>query len=72
MVPATRSFRGTRTQRLCYALNDCMRGDATLFDRADGVEAAWAFVDPILKAWQDQAAFGAHLSGRKLGSSRGG
>lgn len=29
-----------------------MRGDATLFDRADGVEAAWAFVDPILDAWR--------------------
>ncbi len=43
-------------ERSAYAtlLNDCMRGDATLFDRADGVEAAWAFVDPILKAWQDQ------------------
>jgi glucose-6-phosphate 1-dehydrogenase len=25
-----------------------MRGDATLFDRADGVEAALALVDPIL------------------------
>ena len=35
-------------------LNDCMRGDATLFDRADGVEGAWAFVDPILKAWEDR------------------
>ena len=43
-------------ERSAYAtlLNDCMRGDATLFDRADGAEAAWAFVDPILKAWQDQ------------------
>jgi glucose-6-phosphate 1-dehydrogenase len=43
-------------ERSAYAtlLNDCMRGDATLFDRADGVEAAWAFVDPILKGWQDQ------------------
>jgi len=43
-------------ERSAYAtlLNDCMRGDATLFDRADGVEAAWAFVDPILKVWQDQ------------------
>ena len=41
------------TQRSAYAtlLNDCMRGDATLFDRSDGVEAAWALVDPILKAW---------------------
>jgi glucose-6-phosphate 1-dehydrogenase len=37
-------------ERSAYAtlLNDCMRGDATLFDRADGVEAAWALVNPIL------------------------
>ena len=43
-------------ERSAYAtlLNDCMRGDATLFDRADGAEAAWAFIDPIVKAWQDQ------------------
>ncbi|MFQ5682389.1 MAG: glucose-6-phosphate dehydrogenase [Candidatus Binatia bacterium] len=33
-------------------VNDCMRGDATLFERADSVEAAWNLVDPILKAWQ--------------------
>ncbi|HKN61361.1 MAG TPA: glucose-6-phosphate dehydrogenase [Candidatus Acidoferrales bacterium] len=33
-------------------LNDCIRGDATLFDRADSVEAAWQLVDPILEAWQ--------------------
>ncbi len=33
------------SERSAYAtlLNDCMRGDATLFDRADGVEAAWAW-----------------------------
>jgi glucose-6-phosphate 1-dehydrogenase len=41
--------------RSAYAtlLNDCMRGDATLFDRADSVEAAWALVDPILEAWKN-------------------
>ncbi len=41
--------------RSAYAtlLNDCMRGDATLFDRADSVEAAWELVDPILQAWQN-------------------
>ncbi|MCH8056056.1 MAG: glucose-6-phosphate dehydrogenase, partial [Deltaproteobacteria bacterium] len=33
-------------------LNDCMRGDATLFERADSVEAAWGLVDPILNAWK--------------------
>jgi glucose-6-phosphate 1-dehydrogenase len=44
---------GTST-RPAYAtlINDCIRGDATLFDRADSVEAAWALVDPILEAWQ--------------------
>jgi glucose-6-phosphate 1-dehydrogenase len=39
--------------RSAYAtlVNDCVRGDATLFDRGDSVEAAWAFVDPILDVW---------------------
>jgi glucose-6-phosphate 1-dehydrogenase len=32
-------------------INDCIRGDATLFDRADSVEAAWQLVDPIIKTW---------------------
>ncbi len=31
-------------------LNDCMRGDATLFDRSDSVEASWALVDPVIAA----------------------
>jgi glucose-6-phosphate 1-dehydrogenase len=41
-------------ERSAYAtlINDCMRGDATLFDRADGVEAAWSLVDPILEYFQ--------------------
>ncbi len=30
---------------------DCMRGDSSLFARADGVEHAWRFIDPIQKAW---------------------
>jgi glucose-6-phosphate 1-dehydrogenase len=44
--------------RPAYAtlINDCIRGDATLFDRADSVEAAWALVDPILKAWETASA----------------
>src|SRR5579883_2784872 len=42
------------SERSAYAtlLNDCMRGDATLFDRADGVEAAWAFLEPVLDVWE--------------------
>jgi glucose-6-phosphate 1-dehydrogenase len=41
--------------RPAYAtlINDCIRGDATLFDRADSVETAWALVDPILEAWRE-------------------
>jgi glucose-6-phosphate 1-dehydrogenase len=30
---------------------DCMLGDATLFQRADNIEAGWAVVQPILDAW---------------------
>jgi glucose-6-phosphate 1-dehydrogenase len=32
-------------------LLDVMRGDATLFMRADQVEAAWTVITPILNAW---------------------
>ncbi len=47
-------FGGAGSSAYATLLNDCMRGNATLFDRADGVEAAWAIVDPILEAWQDR------------------
>jgi glucose-6-phosphate 1-dehydrogenase len=33
-------------------LYDCMIGDATLFQRADMVEAGWSVVDPILDVWR--------------------
>jgi glucose-6-phosphate 1-dehydrogenase len=32
-------------------LYDCMIGDATLFQRADMVEAGWTVVDPVLDVW---------------------
>jgi glucose-6-phosphate 1-dehydrogenase len=35
---------------------DAMRGDATLFTRADEVEAQWGFIDPILKGWAERDA----------------
>ena len=31
---------------------DTVRGNQTLFMRRDEVEAAWAWVDPIIEAWQ--------------------
>ncbi len=30
---------------------DCMIGDATLFQRADAVEAGWRVVDPLIQSW---------------------
>jgi glucose-6-phosphate 1-dehydrogenase len=32
---------------------DCMIGDAMLFNRADGVEAGWEVVQPILDLWKN-------------------
>jgi glucose-6-phosphate 1-dehydrogenase len=39
---------GTGYERL---LRDCMAGDATLFQRADMVEAGWRVIQPILDVW---------------------
>ena len=46
-------FRETPSVGYETLLYDCMIGDATLFQRADGIEAAWAAVDPVLEAWAD-------------------
>ena len=60
--PVTMDFQYRKTfggePRPAYAtlINDCIRGDATLFDRADSVEAAWELVDPILETWQKAGA----------------
>ena len=35
-------------------LMDVIRGNPTLFMRRDEVEAAWAWVEPILRGWADQ------------------
>jgi len=37
-------------------LLDVLRGDASLFPREDGVEAAWRLIDPIVKGWQGPEA----------------
>lgn len=34
-------------------LLDCMLGDSTLYHRGDAVDAAWKFVEPIQRAWND-------------------
>ncbi len=33
-------------------LLDALNGDASLFTRSDGIEAAWRLIDPILHAWE--------------------
>ena len=35
---------------------DCLKGDLTLFARADGVEAMLAVVDPIIARWESKPA----------------
>jgi glucose-6-phosphate 1-dehydrogenase len=35
---------------------DCMVGDATLFQRADSIEAGWRVVQPALDAWAKDSA----------------
>jgi len=36
---------------------DCMTGDAILYPRADGIEAAWRVVQPFIDAWRDSSAW---------------
>jgi len=43
------SAPSTGYERLLY---DCMIGDATLFQRADMVEAGWTVITPMLDVWQ--------------------
>jgi len=53
----TDSYIPEAYQRL---LLDCMQGDSTLYARGDAVEAAWRFVDPILKAWETDPGVSLH------------
>ncbi len=39
----------TGYERLLY---DCMVGDATLFQRADMVEAGWSVIEPVIDVWR--------------------
>jgi glucose-6-phosphate 1-dehydrogenase len=53
----TDSYIPQAYQRL---LLDCMQGDSTLYARGDAVEAAWRFVDPILRAWKEDPGIPLH------------
>ncbi|MCX4098249.1 glucose-6-phosphate dehydrogenase [Nocardia sp. alder85J] len=43
-------------------LGDVLRGDPTLFMRRDEVEAAWAWVQPILTAWSESGSAPLHYA----------
>jgi len=45
---------------------DALQGDASLFTRADEVEAAWELIDPILQTWDTHQT--PPLAGYKIGS----
>jgi glucose-6-phosphate 1-dehydrogenase len=47
-----REFRGVMPEAYERLLLDALEGDASLFARADEVEAAWAICDPIMNQWQ--------------------
>jgi glucose-6-phosphate 1-dehydrogenase len=47
-----REFRGMIPEAYERLLLDALEGDASLFARADEVEASWSICDPILEEWQ--------------------
>ncbi len=49
-----REFRGVMPEAYQRLLLDSMHGEASLFARADEVEAAWTIIDPVLKTWKDR------------------
>ena len=34
-------------------LSDAIEGDASLFARSDGIQAAWRIIDPVLAGWRE-------------------
>ena len=47
------AFKTTPPEAYETLLVDVMRGDATLFMRADQTEAAWEVISPILQVWEN-------------------
>jgi glucose-6-phosphate 1-dehydrogenase len=74
IAPVTMDFRyqsafgGVSRDAYATLINDCLRGDATLFDRADSVEAAWELLDPIEEAWASGGAGAVNFPNYAAGS----
>jgi glucose-6-phosphate 1-dehydrogenase len=43
-------------------LMDALKGDASLFTRADGIEAEWGIIDPIIAGWESTPTISPLLS----------
>ena len=51
------AFGVTRPPRAyAWLLLDAMKGDGTLFARADWIQQAWRIVDPLIAQWERQGA----------------
>ena len=50
----TETFGGQPPEAYERLLMDAMRGDQTRFSRRDWVEASWAWIDPILRHYEEQ------------------
>jgi glucose-6-phosphate 1-dehydrogenase len=52
------SFKAAPSTGYETLIYDCMIGDATLFQRADNIEAGWRVVQPVLDAWTEDRGSG--------------
>ena len=64
------SFLGDSPEAYERLLHDALLGDATLFTRADEVEAEWRIVQPILDAWESGPG-AVDVRGRQPGAAGG-
>ena len=60
------TFGATTSTGYETLIYDCIKGDATLFQRADMVEMGWEIVQPLLESWSAQPA--SELPGYAAGS----
>ena len=52
------TFRSRSPEAYETLLADVISDDATLFMRADQIEASWSVLTPILNAWEEVPPFG--------------
>jgi glucose-6-phosphate 1-dehydrogenase len=62
ITPVTMSFSyasafaiASPPRAYAWLLHDAMKGDQTLFARADWIDHAWRIVDPLIARWEEQA-----------------